>query len=73
MTRVSISDKAAALIVLEAERNLLYAKARKVAAHQEALIEVFGRQMRTLSQEHHLILAKLAECEKASDLIALGD
>ena len=73
MSKVSISDKAKALIALEAERKVLYARARKTAARQEALIECFRRQMQELSQDHHLILAKLSECEKASDIIALGD
>lgn len=73
MSHVSISDKAKALIALEAERKALYARARKTAARQEALIECFHRQMRELSNDHHLILGLMAECEAASDKIALGD
>jgi hypothetical protein len=70
---VSISDRAKALIALESERVLLYARARRVSNRQQALIEDTSRRMRELSNDHHLILAKLAEIEYVSNQIALGD
>lgn len=70
---VSISDRAKALIALESERVLLYAQARRVSNRQQALIEDTARRMRELSNDHYLILAKLAEIKYAANAIALGD
>ena len=71
---VSISDQAKALIALEAERVALYARARRVGARQIALTETFQKNMKQLSNEHHLILALMAKLDETEDLIAFkGD
>lgn len=73
MTTVSISDLAKALIALEAERVALYARACYVSARQGVLIDNFNRQMKQLSNDHHLIIAQLTACEEASERLALGE
>lgn len=71
---VSISDQAKALIALEAERVALYARARRVGARQIALTETFQKNMKQLSNEHHLILGLMAKLDETEDLIAFkGD
>ena len=71
---VSNSDQAKALIALEAERVALYARARRVGARQIALTETFQKNMKQLSNEHHLILALMAKLDETEDLIAFkGD
>lgn len=66
---ITISDKAKALFALEEERAALYSRALTLTTKQVTIMTAAAQEVRVLSNDHTLILLKLAELEKAFDAL----
>ena len=69
---ITLSDRGKALCAIEAERQELYAKAKRIATEQQQIIQTAAENVAQLGKEHQLILDKLVALDDAANKI-VGD
>lgn len=64
---VTLSDRGKALCAIEAERQELYAQARRITQEQQQIMEAATTNIQELGRRHELILSKLAALDDTAD------